>query len=138
MLTNEQKELLMHHGIKGQQWGVKNGPPYPLDKAESRRIKAEARLKRQKDKAEEKIRKTMQRHPDLTYEEAARLEQRKQEIKLMGAQILGITLASIARTYMIPIAEAWLGTKSPRSLDIPISSLEVTKVGSAVEILARR
>ena len=24
-------ESLMHHGIKGQQWGVKNGPPYPLD-----------------------------------------------------------------------------------------------------------
>lgn len=23
---------LYHHGIKGQKWGVKNGPPYPLDK----------------------------------------------------------------------------------------------------------
>lgn len=23
---------LSHHGIKGQSWGVKNGPPYPLDK----------------------------------------------------------------------------------------------------------
>ena len=22
---------LYHHGIKGQQWGVQNGPPYPLD-----------------------------------------------------------------------------------------------------------
>ena len=22
---------LEHHGIKGQKWGVKNGPPYPLD-----------------------------------------------------------------------------------------------------------
>lgn len=21
---------LMHHGIKGQKWGVENGPPYPL------------------------------------------------------------------------------------------------------------
>lgn len=25
---------LKHHGIKGQKWGVKNGPPYPLEKAE--------------------------------------------------------------------------------------------------------
>lgn len=25
------KEDLQHHGIKGQKWGVKNGPPYPLD-----------------------------------------------------------------------------------------------------------
>lgn len=37
-LTNEQKELLVHHGIKGQQWGVKNGPPYPLDKATKKGI----------------------------------------------------------------------------------------------------
>lgn len=22
---------IYHHGIKGQQWGVRNGPPYPLD-----------------------------------------------------------------------------------------------------------
>ena len=25
------QDFLMHHGIKGQQWGVQNGPPYPLD-----------------------------------------------------------------------------------------------------------
>lgn len=24
--------VLAHHGIKGQKWGVRNGPPYPLDK----------------------------------------------------------------------------------------------------------
>ena len=22
---------LYHHGIKGQKWGVQNGPPYPLE-----------------------------------------------------------------------------------------------------------
>lgn len=27
MMTNE----LYHHGIRGQRWGKKNGPPYPLD-----------------------------------------------------------------------------------------------------------
>lgn len=27
-----QKEELFHHGVKGQKWGVKNGPPYPLKK----------------------------------------------------------------------------------------------------------
>ena len=31
---------LKHHGIKGQKWGVRNGPPYPLDKSkEHDRIK---------------------------------------------------------------------------------------------------
>jgi len=28
---NNSKEELKHHGIKGQQWGERNGPPYPLD-----------------------------------------------------------------------------------------------------------
>ena len=22
---------LQHHGIKGQKWGVRNGPPYPIE-----------------------------------------------------------------------------------------------------------
>ena len=25
--------VLAHHGIKGQKWGVRNGPPYPIDKS---------------------------------------------------------------------------------------------------------
>lgn len=32
---------LCHHGIKGQKWGVKNGPPYPLDaKGQIKRVKS--------------------------------------------------------------------------------------------------
>ena len=32
-LNGQSKErYLAHHGIKGQKWGVKNGPPYPLDR----------------------------------------------------------------------------------------------------------
>ncbi len=27
---SEDSDYLMHHGIKGQKWGVENGPPYPL------------------------------------------------------------------------------------------------------------
>lgn len=23
---------LQHHGVKGQKWGIRNGPPYPLVK----------------------------------------------------------------------------------------------------------
>lgn len=30
---------LAHHGIKNQHWGVRNGPPYPLDKKVSKAIK---------------------------------------------------------------------------------------------------
>lgn len=23
--------FLRHHGVKGQEWGVRNGPPYPIE-----------------------------------------------------------------------------------------------------------
>lgn len=26
------EQYLQHHGVKGQKWGVQNGPPYPLDR----------------------------------------------------------------------------------------------------------
>lgn len=31
--------VMAHHGIKGQKWGVRNGPPYPLDRSESSGLK---------------------------------------------------------------------------------------------------
>ena len=34
------EDYLMHHGIKGQKWGVKHGPPYPLDSSVSKRVKS--------------------------------------------------------------------------------------------------
>ena len=42
---------LYHHGIKGQEWGVRNGPPYPLDKddysAKEEKYKKKNNLKKQ-------------------------------------------------------------------------------------------
>lgn len=38
---------LYHHGIKGQKWGIRNGPPYPLDSS----ISTGEKLKRQSVKA---------------------------------------------------------------------------------------
>ena len=37
---------LVHHGIKGQSWGVRNGPPYPLGsgRSEKRKIKKAERI----------------------------------------------------------------------------------------------
>lgn len=32
------EDELYHHGIKGQQWYIKNGPPYPLDKDTHNRV----------------------------------------------------------------------------------------------------
>jgi hypothetical protein len=33
---------LYHHGIKGQKWGIRNGPPYPLENSEKSGIIEEA------------------------------------------------------------------------------------------------
>lgn len=32
------ESFLSHHGIRGQKWGVKNGPPYPLDQEKHDRV----------------------------------------------------------------------------------------------------
>lgn len=47
---------LYHHGIQGQKWGIQNGPPYPLSKEESNRIKKEA--KQNVKDARKELRKT--------------------------------------------------------------------------------
>ena len=35
-MKNFINDYLAHHGIKGQRWGVKNGPPYPLEQSRDR------------------------------------------------------------------------------------------------------
>lgn len=34
---NNERLTLQHHGIKGQKWGVQNGPPYPIQKGVDKR-----------------------------------------------------------------------------------------------------
>lgn len=45
-----------HHGIKGQKWGVRNGPPYPLDSSKStgKRLKETKGGVKKKDKKNDK------------------------------------------------------------------------------------
>lgn len=46
---NEYCEYLAHHGIRNQRWGVRNGPPYPIDKKTHKRVvsgKQDKELKR--------------------------------------------------------------------------------------------
>lgn len=58
---------LVHHGIDGQKWGRRNGPPYPLKKwmrssAERRAVRAKVRTeKKQKKREESEIKKQKKR-----------------------------------------------------------------------------
>ena len=36
---------IAHHGVKGQKWGVRNGPPYPIDKSQKSDIIVEEAIK---------------------------------------------------------------------------------------------
>ncbi len=41
-MGNEYQHFLMHHGIKGQKWGKRNGPPYPLKEGQKSAAEKEA------------------------------------------------------------------------------------------------
>lgn len=45
---NLDQNYLSHHGIKGQKWGKKNGPPYPLDSKTAERVKSKAKVIKRK------------------------------------------------------------------------------------------
>lgn len=36
---NYYSDYISHHGIEGQKWGIKNGPPYPLEKKDNKKKK---------------------------------------------------------------------------------------------------
>lgn len=38
MWVDNYRRRLYHYGVKGQKWGVRNGPPYPINRASPLRI----------------------------------------------------------------------------------------------------
>ena len=56
---------LAHHGRKGQKWGVKNGPPYPLTQAAKKR----AYGKKQESIANQTSKSITLKNNPLTYDD---------------------------------------------------------------------
>ena len=44
------KYYLAHHGVQNQHWGVRHGPPYPLDSNASKQAKRKSASKSSYDK----------------------------------------------------------------------------------------
>ena len=79
-------DVICHHGILGQKWGHRNGPPYPLDdgdysKAEKRAAKKQAR----KERSEAKKAKRQQKHEIASQKKAAKEEAHRQKILKTGS-----------------------------------------------------
>lgn len=71
---------LAHHGVDGQQWGQRNGPPYPLNKGGKLSLLKQRMAKRKQQKLEkkqEKIRKAQE-------EKERRFKEEKEKVKTSG------------------------------------------------------
>lgn len=64
---------LSHHGIKGQQWGVQNGPPYPIGVHHGTYSKSDTVFVSGKVKFDEPLPETMRKELDLVIESGARV-----------------------------------------------------------------
>lgn len=49
------EEELYHHGVFGQSWGRRHGPPYPLDGVDKKIARAEAKRKRERERRLKKL-----------------------------------------------------------------------------------
>ena len=79
MRNDYESNYLAHHGILGQKWGQKNGPPYPLDSGKhSASEKKAGWMKSLKDKSEAR-KKAKKKKAALEKARAARAEKAKQE-----------------------------------------------------------
>jgi hypothetical protein len=130
---------LSHHGIKGQKWGVENGPPYPLNDV----VKAIAYrggemsdgrkvmnfTKKDVRKARKLVNKNMK---TMTSEEIKEYKSRLLLEKEMG-EILGTdTTDKMIRNLKNKAVEA-VGDSVKQSGTKMLSNLEINAVGAAIE-----
>ena len=80
-LIKDGEDFLQHHGVKGQKWGVQNGPPYPLgsDVSTGKRLKKNKKVTEKSEGILKrflngKFKNPMQRHIMLSSKIAGYLE----------------------------------------------------------------
>lgn len=72
---------LAHHGVEGQSWGDRNGPPYPLANINKKMARAEYKLKKAKERELKKLQKAKEKRLKKLQKAAkkARATKKKQE-----------------------------------------------------------
>lgn len=89
-------EFLAHHGISGQKWGVKHGPPYPLDRNTSSAIKKSSKISiNVRDLSDEDLTKIVNR---LNMEK--RLKELSAEQKTKGNKVASKVLSKIGDSFL--------------------------------------
>lgn len=85
-------EYLTHHGIKGQKWGVRNGPPYPLDAEDHSASEKKSGWKKSLDKGKKKDNNKKQDRNDDSQKKGLTAEQ-KRAIKIGAGIAVGLLAA---------------------------------------------
>ena len=81
------KLYLVHHGIKGMHWGVKRGPPYPLDGSVKRAEKnAQKRADKQVKKERKKTAKNARNLSDSDIDKMISRIEKEKKLKDLVAQ----------------------------------------------------
>lgn len=95
-------EYLIHHGIKGQQWGVRNGPPYPLGASDHSASEKKAGWQKSLDKrdnTDNNKRKVKIAKEDNTAKKSGLTDGQKRAIKI-GAAVVATALVAYG-TYKL-------------------------------------
>lgn len=84
------EDYLSHHGVKGQSWGDRNGPPYPLSRLSTEmgeRIRKKRKAKLQKENEKIRKRNAAIRKRNAELDENRRLKERKKELIAEGKKL---------------------------------------------------
>lgn len=115
------EEYLSHHGVKGQSWGDRNGPPYPLSRLSSgmgEKIRKKRKAKLQKENEKIRKRNAALRKRNKEIEENKRLAERQKELKAESKNLKkGKNVSSKPKkeTEVKEITEVKVETKKPKN-----------------------